>query len=94
MKPSQILRSKQWCQGKTARDKDGNPVDVKSQELVSCCMLGAISLAYSHDVTQLYRVCDQLKALLKTDYAHLASWNDEVGRTKEDVISALEAVGE
>lgn len=80
MKPSQLLREKGWCQG-VGTDAQGQ-----------MCIMGCLLKASGHDAIQAVKLANKLRSSL--DHLSLVRWNDAPGRTKEEVIAALEAIGE
>lgn len=90
MKPSQLLREKGWCQYIYAEDAKGTAVNCREMSAMSFCMIGAIGAIY-HDTTTVREIRDKLDKYLGHPHA---SWNDDPSRTKDEVIAALEAIGE
>lgn len=94
MKPSELLRITGWTQGAYARDKRGLAVPEQSESAVSFCVRGAILRCYpgldSVDITD--KVEQHVKNI--SGVGNIVRWNDTPGRTKAEVIDALEAVGE
>ena len=94
------LVSRSWCQGAAARDRKGRPVDFTSSEAYSFCALGAIERACGSHVKpgespeqeQRRRLRMAVEDSLGLKGEGLASWNDRPGRTKEEVVLALERV--
>jgi len=85
MKPSDYIR-RGWCQGAIAEDASGQwLVTPASLYAVKWCIIGALRVC---NTTQedLIRVGEYLGD-------HPGKWNDTPGRTQEEVIAALEAVG-
>lgn len=96
MKPSQLLREKGWCQGGSALMADGTlhkhiPI---TGEPVAYCLVGACNKAYPFAYPHWGVISDRLATHLGINQWGLSLWNDTPGRTKEEVISALEAIGE
>ena len=77
-----------WCQGCMARDAKGY-VTVDINNAVAYCIYGALRKCYSVADTVLVfcKLCEYLQT-------NPMQWNDMPGRTKEEVIAALEAIGE
>ena len=88
MKPSDYIK-KGWTQRFCAKDANGNSCSSTDQNAVCWCPLGAIFAAYP-GIEQI-SVVDKLQGHLDSG---IMQWNDTPGRTKEEVIAALEAIGE
>lgn len=96
MKPSQLLREKGWCQRHCAVTSNGISCMLRSPRavaysLTSAILLGDDSGVYYVDVYK--RLCTYL-GLTISGTRTLDLWNDDPLCTKEQVISALEAIGE
>ena len=89
MKPSELLRKKDWCQHSAAIDAKGCGITFRDRNAVAFCTLGAIYRCYNYYESTLVR--DKLVNYLGSG---ISSWNDDSKRTKEEVIAALEAIGE
>ena len=74
-----------WTQESYALDHEGEPVDAKSEFAVCFCALGAIRHAggYEDDVNPAAQALGNLVGALVCD------WNDELGRTQDEVVTAL-----
>ena len=80
-----------WTQGCLARNKDGRKTHPWNTDAVCFCAVGALVKAYEGDATEVETARDMLNALLiEGGKRTLAAWNDELGRTKEDVIKLFE----
>jgi len=86
-----LLEQTEWTQGCAARNKHGTPVPFSSPVACCFCTVGAIAKVYKargyvvdDKLTQLenYLASRQLKP-------QVATWNDQDGQTKEEVISIL-----
>ena len=66
-----------WCQG--------NFVNREKQ----VCLVGALNVV-AETGFEMQNAIDSLTKKLKIEKGNLAVWNDEVGRTKKDVINLLE----
>jgi hypothetical protein len=92
-----------WCQGAHARDRAGRDVPSWSEEASSWSLLGALLaswhrhdalgidedvVAHLADAHALGKATEALGEVVGT--ASLERWNDDPGRTQEDVISASE----
>ena len=91
MKPSELLKQKGWCQGFYATDKHGHRVSWANGDAYAFCTIGAVFKCYGDDEDG-YDILETLKNYL--DVFYISVWNDTPGRTKEEVIAALEAIGE
>lgn len=99
MKPSELLRSKGWCQGALALDAQGGTVQPGDPNAVAHCMVGSYWAVYR---TSLFGATGTSSDMVRYKLAHhlgirlgdLTKWNDDPKRTKDEVIAALEAVGE
>lgn len=84
---AQVLRERGWCQGEFA------------SEYGECCVIGALRVAFGSLPTQLcmsgedyYEARSALiAAVVDGEIDCVADWNDTPGRTKDEVISALES---
>ena len=90
MKPSELLRHKDWCQNFAATDKYGNIVGWASEDACAFCVAGAIYRCYG-DAEYSDNVTKTLRTFLGVRY--VSEWNDMSERTKDEVIAALEAIG-
>ncbi len=83
-----LLDKKGWCQNQFAKDKKGCSVAIGSKEAASFCVQGALLKAGVNNLkfdTSL-KVYNVLNQLVPEGYIE---WNDEKGRTKEEVIDLL-----
>ena len=80
-----------WSQDAYARDVSGGQVPLGSDEAVSWTLCGAFALA-GKDGIPMGHLPAALRALAEvTEMESLNGWNDEAGRTKEEVLDALDA---
>lgn len=93
LEAADILETMGWTQGSYARDVWGNPRQVFDDTAVQFCALGALSCA-----TRFMNVDESIDVLTKYLYKKLSwndseisisKWNDQLGRTREDVISTM-----
>jgi hypothetical protein len=86
-----------WTQRAEARTADETPTDPWLPGAVSWSLLGALVAVYERRVRSegearalgsLARACALLVDVVDSDL--LAAWNDAPGRTREDVLSALD----
>jgi hypothetical protein len=75
-----------WCQGTYAIDNDGHPVDFDSQKAVAWCIRGATCLIAPDGYHNRYGAHELIKSITITP---ISQWNDEPGRTKEEVLDVL-----
>ncbi len=84
MKAYQLLETKGWTKGASARNKKGLVTPPFSKSATCFCTFGALQVVYGPEY---------LKALTKIeDYLNvpaIATWNDAPERTKEEVIAVL-----
>ncbi len=78
-----------WCQFHFAEDIDKKLVDSVSEEAVTWCAFGAISILDQED-SKLYD--DYCKELRKIIPGLIHTWNDAKGRTKNEIIDTLKQV--
>ena len=80
-----------WSQDAYARNAFGEQVALGSDEAVSWTLCGAFALA-GKDGTPMGHLPAALRVLAEvTEMESLNAWNDEAGRTKEEVLDALDA---
>ena len=82
-----------WCQQAYARDSDGKPTLVDADDAKSFCVVGAIRKAddvYDFRTPGTRWVYAALHKL--TGLNEVFAWNDQDGRTKEEVLAALNTV--
>ena len=84
MKPSELIRNVGWCRG-TFFKQDSN------KHIIGYCVIGAINQCYKS-----YRKTDEIVERLAVylNITSVTAWNDSYGRTKNEVVAALEAIGE
>ena len=93
---SQNLIEQGWTQGADARDADGEPVRPWSSEAVAWSLLGALVAALEAEADEnsdlagekLVLACTALATVIEVD--SLESWNDDVARTFDEVLDALD----
>jgi hypothetical protein len=102
MKTLDLLDSPEtWCQEAPGKDAQGNKVSAFDPRAVKWCALGAIQKIYhpsrwEEKMDRLLRALSVSEAaiveLTKTDKAcYLMEWNDEAGRSFDDVREVLDA---
>ena len=80
-----------WTQDYDARDQEGEAVDPCSEVAACFCLGGALHRA-EHGGNAPHSVRDEVR-LLSTDAigeGYIPNWNDRRGRTKEEVLQALD----
>jgi hypothetical protein len=86
MKAKYLLSDKSmWTKGAAARDLYGHHCSPYSGGAFSFSALGAVLRAYRHST---HAQSEAIRALLRaipSEYADVESWNDDPGRTFEDV---------
>ena len=88
-----LLIEKGWTQGVRARDRAGEPAPAGDPRACSFCLLGAF--ARTCEESSVDSSNGRLRALLalwtaKATAKGIAAYNDEPGRTKEDVIALID----
>ena len=82
-----------WTQGEIARDASGNLTEVLGEDATCFCTLGAIYKA-AHDLDapndEDLKAINHMRKVL--DYPLIATWNDNIYRTQEDVIALFTKV--
>jgi hypothetical protein len=80
-----------WTQQAFARDASGGQIPLGSDEAVAWTLCGAFALA-GKDGIPMGHLPAALRALADvTGMDSLNGWNDEAGRTKKEVLDALDA---
>jgi hypothetical protein len=87
-----ILSHWGWCQGTTARDKQGRPLDFPQEHLKnlgSVCAIGAVSIVDSDfgPLQTAYHILD--RAVRDQSYC-IIIYNDTPGRTKQEVLAVFD----
>jgi hypothetical protein len=83
-----------WCQKFLAVDGKGCPVDVDSPNAVAWCISGSLVAVHVDSNAEVlsmiyWMICRALNE--RTEYRRsLPSYNDEAGRTKEDILSLFD----
>ena len=78
-----------WIQGGDAADAEGNDCHFAASGACQWCVMGAIAKAAYDLGTESYPAIDALASYLDTADRWIAHWNDEPGRTVDEVASAL-----
>lgn len=85
MKAYDVIDSpEKWIQGSFARTKTGGRANVQDEKAYCFCVVGAIYRAYEED-----KAIKQLSKLQPIMGNALMGWNDEPGRTWEEVYQLL-----
>ena len=88
-----LLNHYDWTRLTMWRDKKGQDIGTErmildgTRKLGSCCLLGAISLV---ECTPQAKVDTHQIVKLATHAPYISTWNDDPGRTKQDVIALLD----
>lgn len=81
-----LTKKSQWCQGATARNKSGNPIDPKSHYTASRCLLGWIKWRYDRKSTYSAQYAEVLRMVQnKIGGFTIGGWNDHSDRTFAEV---------
>jgi hypothetical protein len=96
MKAKDILTDQScWTQGAMARNRRGDLTGAEYVSAVSWCLMGALIRAYGR-VKGLDRAMDVRRAIrgicksFYATYGSIESWNDEPGRTFDEVRQVIE----
>ena len=94
-----------WTRSALARDKYGNKVSTKSEDACSFCLSGAVLRAVFNTSPADYVAENELMSMLEREVEALnpgkcnswngdnfVVWNDEYGRTKEEVIALVDTL--
>lgn len=84
----ELLDKKGWTQGAYARDANGDEVLYYSKDACKFCARGALFKACGNDALYLL-ASDALDKFIPN--ALTVIWNDDPGRTKEDVLAVFTA---
>ena len=91
LKRARELVANGWTRKTIARDANGRFVTVLSREATSFCVVGGLMRAQSEMggfiTRNLRRV---LEIAADIEYRDIADWNDEPGRTKEEVLAVYD----
>jgi len=97
--PSEILSDGLWFQRAMAKDAHGDEVDADSAGAVGWCLIGACIAAHHSKTPEgfyaaVHEAASRLESHRGSKYdsiAHmLMRWNDYPGRTKDEVVGALQ----
>lgn len=81
-----IIRTKGWTQGFSARNADRRYTDPRSTEAVCFCILGAIDRANNElQLCSGSKAADVIRDVTPTGL--IAEWNDHPNRTKSQVLA-------
>lgn len=95
----EFLRDNGWCQGAYARDAFGMGVNLQSQQARSFCAMGALIAAYNdkkmvHSDAVLLAEQNVYNVLERRGYCGaISSFNDDNGRTKDEVLELFKEAG-
>lgn len=84
-----LIADKGWCQGVYARNANGNATDLHGRHAAAFCAEGAMFCAAGEGFAEnaLSFFADAIPSGYRRGYL---SWNDEPGRTKEEVLAAFD----
>lgn len=88
-----IVENIGWCQRAAMIDKKGKRLNVLSglnKEADAFCMAGAVNVVNTGNDFSL--VADSFKLLNKEADGNFITWNDTLGRTKEEVLALFDRV--
>jgi hypothetical protein len=92
-----LIAEKGWTQGSVAVDAAGKLTDAADLDRAACfCAWGAvIAVTRFHDNEECRAIerdaCRLLaRAIGKSSIGHIIIWNDEAGRTREEVLTAFD----
>jgi hypothetical protein len=93
-KARDILANKGWTQGNYARNQFGTPVYLGSSEATCFCAVGALALAAEDNDLIILDEHPLLDAFARRTQSNIADWNDQKGRTIEQVLDLFDKVAE
>lgn len=79
-----------WCQGNTAINATGAPVNASSPEVARVCAMGAMDRAgdWANDPKRTSAMAEALYGVLNND--SIVDWNDAPERTQAEVLAAFD----
>ncbi len=89
LRDAAVLIRRGWTQGVAAREADGVTCAATDAKATCWCLIGAVTAA-SDLVGANVRTMDRLAEHMGISMHNLAWWNDQPGRTAEEVALALE----
>lgn len=81
-----------WTRGAWARTESGSPCWEDNTNAVCWCLSGAVQKVFSGDESTQTRI-DLTRALVRNlpaGFWDIPAWNDEPGRTKEEVLALID----
>jgi hypothetical protein len=98
MKAYEYLKNRGWCQGVGALDASGKVTGLASPTAVCFCIDSAVFNSYADVLTTNFKkynwaMMKVAKHLGFSDAPAVVKWNDTEGRTKEEVLAALQSAG-
>lgn len=93
-----------WTQGVSARDRNGSPVGIKSDNAICWCLLGALHKVCEYTGRNLHgeksqgKVWDVLYSVAEKESANsgdsrnISQWNDDPSRNQSEVVNLLRKV--
>lgn len=91
------LITKGWCQGYSAKDKDGIPVAANSPKACCWCLSGAMILMLLREEiggTIHTYVLNAITKEIQPGFYYIPDYNDSPGRTKEEVLGKITSARE
>lgn len=86
-----LIDEKGWTQGAMFRSSTGVKLSfLKKEQTASYCMVGALRAQYRPDPSIYGQVQELLHDVIGEEWASLESWNDQPGRTKEEVLAVFD----
>ena len=94
MKPSELIKKYGWCQAAFARNHYGQVCETTDKNVASFCLMGSVIYCYRNNNKpgNTSRIYKALKTHLGIE--NIVEWNDNYYRKEQEVIAALEAIGE
>jgi hypothetical protein len=77
-----------WCQGYKARSSEGLPINPQSRYATQWCMIGSLAAVCGDSTWTRYR--GFLANALGSPGVEVADYNDDLCRTKEDVLAVFD----
>lgn len=87
-----LLLTKGWTQGAMARTAGGWRCSATYPEAQSYCLAGALTAVRPDRADTATEVTQALKHRINKPHVSLMWWNDELSRTKEEVVALLKGV--
>ncbi len=86
MKVSELLTdASRWTQGAYGRDRNGDPVLLRSKAAVCWCLAGAVAFCYRDGVHWSDDVANDVELRIGKRLGGMTAWNDDPDRTFAEV---------